>query len=149
MSARREVATFALVLGALVAGVFGECLLGGKVLSPADVLFVSASFRDVKGPSYEPYNRLLMDPVLQFQPWLEFNRAMFWDGRLPLWNSASGCGVPHLANGQSAPFDPFHLIAYLGPLPDAYAWMAAARLWFAGMGMFLLARAWGLGAWGR
>ncbi len=70
-------------------------------------------------------------------------------GRLPLWNDLAGCGAPHLANGQSAVFDPFHLIAYLGPLPGADAWMAAARLWVAGLGMFLLARSWGLGAWGR
>ena len=76
MSARREFTAFALVLGALVAVFFGESLFGGKVLSPADVLFVSASFRDVAGPDYEPANRLLIDPVLQFQPWLEFNRAM-------------------------------------------------------------------------
>ena len=59
-------------------------------------------------------NRLLIDPVLQFQPWLEFNRSMLRSGRLPLWNPMSGCGAPHLANGQSAVFDPFHLIAYLG-----------------------------------
>ncbi len=55
-----------------------------------------------------------MDPVLQFQPWLEFNRPMIRSGRLPLWNGHAGCGAPHLANGQSAVFDPFHLLAYLG-----------------------------------
>ena len=32
----------------------------------------------------------LMDPVLQFQPWLEFNRAMIRQGRLPLWNPLRG-----------------------------------------------------------
>jgi len=90
-----------------------------------------------------------MDPVLQFQPWLEFNRRMIRSGRLPLWNGHAGCGVPHLANGQSAVFDPFHLLAYLGPMPEAYAWIAAGRLWMAGLGMFLLARAWGLGPYGR
>ena len=46
-------------------------------------------------------------------------------------------------------FDPFNLIAYVGELPNAYAFMAASRLWVAGLGMFLLARAWGLGPWGR
>jgi len=149
MTAPREIAAFALVLGGLVAGFFAETLLGGKVLSPVDVLFVSAAFREGHGESYEPANRLLMDPVLQFEPWLAFNRAMLRRGRLPLWNGFAGCGTPHLANGQSAVFDPFHLIAYLGPLPEAHARMAAARLWVAGLGMFLLARAWGLGAWGR
>ena len=65
MSPRREIAAFAIVLGALVGGSLNEALFGGKVLSPADLLFVSASFRDVKGPDYEPANRLLTDPVLR------------------------------------------------------------------------------------
>jgi hypothetical protein len=149
MTPRRELLAFALTLGGLVVGFFGESLLGGKILSPADVLFVSASFREVKGADYEPANRLLIDPVLQFQPWIEFNRALIRRGRLPLWNDHAGCGAPHLANAQSAPFDPFQVIAYVGDVPSAYALMAASRLWFAGLGMFLLARAWGLGPWGR
>ena len=149
MIPRREPMLFCAVLAGLVAGLLGESLLGGKVLSPADVLWVSASFREVAGPRYEPANRLLMDPVLQFEPWLEFSRACLRRGRLPLWNDMAGCGAPLLANGQSAVFDPFHAIAYLGTVPEAHAWMAAARLWMAGLGMFLLARSWDLGAWGR
>ncbi|WP_406696867.1 hypothetical protein V5E97_38370 [Singulisphaera sp. Ch08] len=149
MSPRRELLAFSAVLATLVAGFFSESLFGGKVLSPADVLLVSASFRDQRGTHYEPANRLLMDPVLQFQPWIEFNRKMIRQGRLPLWNDHAGCGAPHLANGQSAVFDPFQVIAYLGTLPEAYGWMAAARLWIAGLGMFLLARSWGFGPWGR
>ena len=148
MTPRRELAAFALILGGIVAGFFWESLFAGKVLSPADVLFVSASFREWKGAGYEPANRLLMDPVLQFQPWLEFNRSMLRQGRLPLWNDLAGCGAPHLANSQSAVFDPFNAIGYLGALPGSYALTAVARLWFAGLGMFLLAHAWGLGRWG-
>ena len=151
MSSRRELATFGLILGTALSGFFCESLFGGKVLSPADVLFVSASFRSHRGAGadYEPQNRLLMDPVLQFQPWLEFNRNMIRGGRLPLWNSHAGCGTPHLANAQSAVFDPFNLIACFGSLPGAFAWMAAARLWVAGLGMFVLAQSWGLSVWGR
>ena len=149
LSPRRESLAFAATLAVLIGGFFADSLVGGRVLSPADVLFASESFADVRGTDFVPANRLLMDPVLQFQPWLEFNRAMLRSGRLPLWNPMAGCGTPHLANGQSAVFDPFHLIAYLGELPGALAWMAAARLWFAGIGTFLLARAWGLGVWGR
>ncbi|WP_435019005.1 hypothetical protein TA3x_000998 [Tundrisphaera sp. TA3] len=149
MTPRREFYAFMIALAAIVVGFFHESLLLGRVLSPADVLFASASFREIKGPGYEPANRLLMDPVLQFQPWIEFNRELVRSERLPLWNDRAGCGAPHLANGQAAVFDPFQLFAYLGSLPEAYGRMAAARLWFAGLGMFLLARAWGLGAWGR
>ena len=150
MDGRREVLAFGLCLAVCVSAFFYETLFLGKVLSPADVLFVSASFRGESVAEYEPANRLLMDPVLQFEPWLEFNRRMIRSGRLPLWNSAAGCGAPHLANGQSAVFDPFNLLAYFGPSSaGAIAWMAACRLWVAGLGMFLLARSWGLGAWGR
>ncbi len=145
----RELLAFTLVLGSCVAAFFHETLRGDKVLSPADALLVSASFRVEVDADYEPANRLLMDPVLQFQPWLEFNRRMVRDGQLPLWNPYAGCGAPHLANGQSAVFDPFHLFAYLGRTPEAYAWIAAGRLFVAGLGMFLLARSWGLGVWGR
>jgi hypothetical protein len=140
---------FALVLAACVAAFFHETLFLGKVLSPADALRASASFRDEDDADYEPANRLLMDPVLQFQPWLEFNRRMVRSGQWPLWNPYAGGGAPHLANAQSAVFDPFHLLAYVGSLPGAYAWMAAGRLFTAGLGMFLLARSWGLGFWGR
>ena len=149
MGSRREIFAFGAFLAVCVASFFHETLWGGKVLSPADVLLVSAGFREAGEGDYEPANRLLMDPVLQFQPWLEFNRMMIRRGRLPLWNGYAGCGAPHLANGQSAVFDPFHLLAYVGTTPQAYAWIAAGRLWMAGLGMFLLARGWGLGFWGR
>ena len=149
MGSFRETLGFALMLAACLTVYFHETLLGDRILSPADVLLVEASFRPGATGDYEPINRLLMDPVLQFQPWLEFNRTMVRQGRLPLWNPYAGCGSPHLACGQSAVFDPFHLIAYLGIVPRALAWMAAGRLWVAGLGMFFLARSWGCGYWGR
>jgi hypothetical protein len=138
-----------LVLAACGTGFFHESLLDGKVLSPADVMLVECSFRPGATADFQPLNRLLMDPVLQFQPWLEFNRAEIRQGRLPLWNPFAGCGAPHLANGQSAVFDPFNVMAYVGDVPSALGLMAATRLWVAGLGMFLLARFWGLSAWGR
>ncbi len=149
MTPRREVLIFAFVLATLVAGLLHEALFTSRILSPADVVFVQKSFEGLTVTDYEPENRLLMDPVLQFEPWLEFNREAIRNGRLPLWNPYVGCGAPHLANGQSAVFDPFHTIAYLGTLPEALGWMAALRLWTAGFGMFLLVRLWGFGPWGR
>jgi hypothetical protein len=148
-SRRAECAAFGVVLAACVGGFLGGALFTGRVLSPADVLLVQASFRDPGAPVHEPANRLLMDPTLQFQPWLAFERAEIRDGRLPAWNPFAGCGAPHIANGQSAVFDPFNLIVFLGPWPASLGWVAAARLWFAGLGAYLLARSWGLGPWGR
>ena len=37
----------------------------------------------------------------------------------------------------------------MGSGAGALAWMAACRLWVAGLGMFLLARSWRIGPWGR
>ncbi len=147
----RETSLFVLTLATLVAGFFHASLFGGKVLSSADVLFTTRAFAEVSGTTgdYEPANRLLTDPVLQFGPWLEFTRSEIRAGRLPLWNPYAGCGTPHLANGQSAVFDPVQAIAYALPLPDAIAWMAALRLGIAGLGVFLLARSWGYSPLGR
>lgn len=150
MNGRRgEAWGFCVVLAVCVGGFFHEALRSDRVLSSADVLLVEASFRDLERPDYEPWNRLLMDPALQFQPWMELNRGELQAGRLPLWNPYAGCGVPHLANGQSAVFDPFNLLVHFGPMPAALAWVSALRLWFAGVGAFLLARFWGLNVWGR
>ena len=146
---RRETLLFAAALATLVAAFFHASLFGGKVLSSGDVVFVNASFAGAKPRDFEPANRLLMDPVLQFGPWLEFTRSSLRAGRLPLWNPLVGCGAPHLANGQSAVFDPFHVIAYSGTMPRAIAWMAATRLWVAGIGMFALAWSWGHSRRGR
>ncbi len=149
MSRRGEFCTFSFALAILIALFLADCLFGGKVLSAADTLLATEAFSDSRPEGFEPANKLLIDSALQFQPWLEFNKAMIRSGKLPLWNSAVGCGAPHLANGQSAVFDPFHLIAYLGPLPQAFGWMAAARLWIAGLGAYVLASRWGLGGLGR
>ncbi len=145
----RETLQFATTLAVLLLTLFWDSLGGGKILSPADVVAVQPGFADPAAPPYEPRNRLLMDPVLQFQPWLELNREALAAGRLPLWNPYVGCGAPHLANGQSAVFDPFHLIGYAIGFPAAHAPLAAGRLFVAGLGMFLLGRRWGLARPGR
>lgn len=145
---RREPVKFGLTLACLVAAFLSPALVPGRVLSPADLISVQLA-REGRTPAREPQNRLLIDPVLQFEPWLAFTRCELRAGRWPLWNPWVGCGAPHLANGQSAVFDPFHLIAYVGTLPEAHVWMAFARLWVAGLGMFLLADSWGLGKAGR
>ncbi|RMG16833.1 MAG: hypothetical protein D6731_05265, partial [Planctomycetota bacterium] len=56
---------------------------------------------------------LLLDPALQFLPWLEHSRRELLEGRLPTWNPHAGLGTPHLANDQAAVFSPFSLLYYL------------------------------------
>ena len=149
MGSRREIFAFCAVLAVCVAAFFHETLFGGKVLSPADVLVGLGQLSRRRGRGLRAGQPALDGPGASVSALAGVQPAMIRSGRLPLWNGYAGCGAPHLANGQSAVFDPFHLLAYLGPTPQAYAWIAAGRLWMAGLGMFLLARSWGLGLWGR
>ena len=97
MGGRREVLAFCVCLAVCVSAFFHETLFLGKVLSPADVLFVSASFRGEAASDYEPANRLLMDPVLavsavaRIQPADDPERpAAALERVRRLWNAASG-----------------------------------------------------------
>jgi len=150
---RWETIAFLIVLGLLAGWPLGPALVGFKVASPSDWVLATAVFEGLAEPGavlpYEPRNRLQTDPTLQFEPWVEFNRAALWQGWLPLWNDRVALGAPHWANAQSAVLDPFHLISYLGQPPFTFAWVLWARWMVSGWGMFLLADRWGLQRPGR
>ena len=96
-----------------------------------------------------------------FDPWAYFNyqphdllaaqalRAGGW----PLWNPYNGLGAPILANGQASPLFPLKLPLYLllnsGLVPPAlaFSYYLLLRLWLAGCGTYLWARAAGLRHW--
>ena len=72
-------------------------------------------------------------------------------GGWPLWNPYNGLGAPILANGQASPLFPLKLPLYLllnsGLVPTslAFSYYLLLRLWLAGCGTYLWARAAGLG----
>ena len=72
-------------------------------------------------------------------------------GGWPLWNPYNGLGTPILANGQASPLFPLKLLLYLllnsGLVPAslAFSYYLILRLWLAGCGTYLWARAAGLG----
>ena len=104
----------------------------------------------------------LWDPSVAsalFDPWAYTNdqphdlvaaRALRGGG-WPLWNPYNGIGTPILANGQSSPLFPLKLPLYLllngglFPVSLAFSYYLLLRLWLAGCGMYLWARAAGLG----
>ena len=150
MGSRREIIAFCAVPGRLRRGVFSRDAVRRQGVEPGRrAVGLGELSRRRRQADYEPANRLLMDPVLQFQPWLEFNRRMIRSGRLPLWNGYAGCGAPHLANGQSAVFDPFHLLAYLGPTPRSLCLDRRGAAVGGRAGNVPAGRSWGLGLWGR
>ncbi len=71
-----------------------------------------------------------------------FQRECFWRGELPFWNPYNECGVPFLAQWNTMPLYPPSLIYLLLPLQWSLSFFCLLHLWFAGMGMFFLARHW-------
>ncbi|HEY4952577.1 MAG TPA: hypothetical protein VII71_04225, partial [Verrucomicrobiae bacterium] len=75
-------------------------------------------------------------------PLAHFQRDCFWHGELPLWNPYNNCGVPFLAQWNTMPLYPPSLIYLTLPLTWSLGFFCLLHLWFAGFGMFWLARKW-------
>ena len=130
----------------------------GHLLRSDDALFRQPD----PPPAFTRPPSWLWDPSVSsalFDPWAYTNdqphdlvaaqalRAGGW----PLWNPYNGLGTPMLANGQSSPLFPLKLPLYLllnsGLVPAAlaFSYYLLLRLWLAGCGTYLWARAAGLG----
>jgi hypothetical protein len=75
-------------------------------------------------------------------PLAYFQRECFWHGELPFWNPYNNCGVPFLAQWNTMPLYPPSLIYLLLPLQWSLGFFCLLHFWFAGFGMFFLARRW-------
>lgn len=86
------------------------------------------------------------DILYQFQPYKAFMHEALRAGRLPLWSPYIFCGYPIAAEGQIAAFyPPGLLISWLLRSPASINWLIVSHLMLAAVGMYLLARAIGLG----
>jgi hypothetical protein len=75
-------------------------------------------------------------------PLAHFQRGCFRCGELPFWNPYNNCGVPFLAQWNTMSLYPPSLIYLLLPLTWSLGFFCLLHLWFAGFGMFFLARRW-------
>ncbi|MGD0744234.1 MAG: YfhO family protein [Verrucomicrobiota bacterium] len=75
-------------------------------------------------------------------PLAHFQQECFQHGQLPLWNPYNNCGVPFLAQWNTMPLYPPSLIYLLLPLTWSLSFFCLLHLWFAGLGMYFLARRW-------
>ena len=75
-------------------------------------------------------------------PLAHFQRECFWRGEIPFWNPYNNCGVPFLAQWNTMPLYPPSLIYLTLPLEWSLSLFSLAHLWWAGLGMFFLARRW-------
>jgi hypothetical protein len=108
---------FAVVLSLLMAATFCPVLIGQKTFF----------HRDFSVFTY---------PLVYYQ------RECFWRGEVPLWNPLNNCGIPLLAQWNTATLYPPSLFYLLFPLPWSLGVFSIGHLVFAGIGMHLLARRW-------
>jgi hypothetical protein len=133
--------TAAGLLALLVLALLWPALLGGKVLSPAAVLYKLAPWQPYRPHDVASFeNYLLADVPLVTVPWHELARQLLHAGTLPAWNPHVLTGVPFFSNPQTGIFTPFSLPLWILPLNYALGLTAALMLWAAGFGTYLLAR---------
>jgi len=102
-------------------------------------LLIFAAFPQVL-PGLETF--VIRDYGFFAYPLAHFQRECFRHGELPFWNPYNNCGVPFLAQWNTMPLYPPALIYLLLPLPWSLSFFCLLHLWFAGLGMFFLARHW-------
>ncbi len=75
-------------------------------------------------------------------PLAHFQQMCFQHGELPFWDPYNQCGVPFLAQLNTMPLYPPALIYLTLPLGWSMSFFGLLHLWFAGIGMYFLARRW-------
>jgi hypothetical protein len=75
-------------------------------------------------------------------PLAHFQSECFWRGELPMWNPYNFCGSPFLAQWNTMALYPPSLIYLTLPLEWSLGFFCLLHLWFAGLGMYFLARKW-------
>jgi len=120
----------------------GKALVTNRVYGGYDILFLSAPFSDY-AQEYgftTAHNGLLLDHVLQMEPWQRQVRESFAHHRWPLWNPAMDSGEVLAAGMQAAPLNPVNLIAMLLPLELATTFTASMIFLLAALFTFAFAR---------
>ena len=75
-------------------------------------------------------------------PLAHFQQQCFWHGEIPFWNPYNNCGVPFLAQWNTMPLYPPALFYLALPLKWSLGMFSLLHLWWAGFGMYFLARRW-------
>lgn len=126
---------------AAVLALLWPVLLGGRVLSPASVLYFSSPWQNAKPADVASYlNVVLTDLPTIYYPWWNYAREAIHAGALPEWNPYALAGTPFFANAQSALLSPFSLPLWVLSFNYALGVVAALQLWLTAFGTYLLSR---------
>lgn len=146
-SPRPAIECLQLLIAVIVYALFARAVLvhaldDDRVVSASTLFAVNGPFPvDSRNRAPEGVG-MLSDSMIQFEPWRELQARRWAEGdRLPLWKDNTYCGAPFLANGQSAPLYPPHLIsAWLGHPPGTNFWLAFFHFLTGAVGSYLLLR---------
>jgi len=114
---------------------FSPALLTRGHQVATDIVYQWRPWKEALEEEVRPKNRLLADPPLQMLPFRDLVRRRWLAGEVPLWANELGTGQPLLANAQSAPFAPLHLMAL--PLPPLRA-LTVVAAWQVVLGLLLM-----------
>jgi hypothetical protein len=145
---RRPVRMILLLTGLLVPQLilFGEALVGRKILLPLDVLTHPYHYGLPPAPDVVLLHQMAFsDLVTHNEPERIFAAAELRAGRVPLWNPYIYAGSPFAVWPV---FAPHTLIYALCPTPVTLAWLQLGKALVAGAGAYLFfRRVLGVGAW--
>ncbi|MBN1384019.1 MAG: YfhO family protein [Elusimicrobia bacterium] len=82
----------------------------------------------------------IRDLTFIFQPWKTAVCESLINGRMPLWDPYSYCGMPFMANFQSAVFYPFSVIFYIFGFIYGLKLFVVIHVFIAGLFLFLYLR---------
>lgn len=82
----------------------------------------------------------LRDLTYIFHPWKALCTESIQSGRLPLWNPYAYCGMPLMANWQSAVFYPLSILFYIFSFPAALKIFHCAQLVLGGYFAYLFVK---------
>jgi hypothetical protein len=139
----------AILLGILLvesAALYPGVFLRGEVLSSSALGYGMAPWKGHRPATARPLrgNPVLSDDLALFTPWDAAVRAALASGTAALWNPATGCGMPLLANNQSAVLAPTQVLRFVWDSPRARTVGVLLKVLVAGVGMFLLLGRWQL-----
>ncbi len=141
-------ATAAACFALLVLIYLWPALVGGGVLTPAALLYTFAPWASAPPADLHNYfNFVLSDVPMSYLAWDELARGLLHAGTFPAWNEHAFAGTPLWSNASVAWLSPFSLPLWLLPLDFGLGVAAAAKLWVAAFGTYLLVRELRLSFW--
>lgn len=121
-------------------------LFGGRVLLPGGMLHKMSPWNASASKATEAHwNALTWDSIAYFYPSRALLGQAIRSGEIPLWNPYHMCGMPFLANYQSAALYPPNLLFAVLPTDRAFGLLAFLHLLAAGSFTYVFVRGLGVG----